>query len=324
MKTSPKTFVSLLLGLILLAAACGSSSENIAATINGSDIAESEVQDEIAERRELFLEEPIDYEFLSAYEQGASEDGSSADIELVREVLSRQILFKLIEDEVVERGGVVSEDDAANARTQVEAVYPSYLDTPYHQREVTRFEYAMSLSRLLAEDSGGQTVEEAYAEFLASGDSVCASHILVETLDEANEIIAAIAAGALFEDIAFASSLDPGSGAAGGDLGCSDASRYVPTFAAATIEQSVGEVGPPVESDFGFHIIRVDARPQPLDDELRAILTTQIQSEADGLDVWIRDRLDGSEISVNDAYGIWDAATGRIIDPLSADSDPES
>ncbi|WP_174511207.1 peptidylprolyl isomerase, partial [Methylocella tundrae] len=63
-------------------------------------------------------------------------------------------------------------------------------------------------------------IKAEYDKFLAAntGKEYKASHILVETEDQAKAIIASLKKGAKFEDIAKKQSKDPGSGARGGDL----------------------------------------------------------------------------------------------------------
>lgn len=85
-------------------------------------------------------------------------------------------------------------------------------------------------------------------------------HILVETEERAEEIIAALEAGESFADLARALSTDEGSGAQGGELGDASVDGYVPEFADAVREATVGEFVGPVSSQFGFHIIQVRSR----------------------------------------------------------------
>ena len=65
----------------------------------------------------------------------------------------------------------------------------------------------------------------------------------------------------------------------GGDLGCASPTSYVPEFADATSTQPVGVVGEPVQTQFGFHIIR--RRPSvtssPLD-EVRAQIVSELSA----------------------------------------------
>jgi peptidyl-prolyl cis-trans isomerase C len=84
-------------------------------------------------------------------------------------------------------------------------------------------------------------------------------HILVEKEDEAKGIIAQIRKGGNFEKLAGEHSKDPGSKARGGDLDWAPAERYVKPFAEAVTRLKKGAMtDAPVQTDFGFHIIRVD------------------------------------------------------------------
>jgi peptidyl-prolyl cis-trans isomerase C len=104
-------------------------------------------------------------------------------------------------------------------------------------------------------------VQAEYDKFVAAnaGKEYKARHILVEKEDEAKTIIASLKKGAKFEDIAKKQSKDPGSGANGGDLDWAPAASYVPEFSQAMIKLAKGEVSEtPVQSQFGWHVIRVD------------------------------------------------------------------
>lgn len=63
---------------------------------------------------------------------------------------------------------------------------------------------------------------------------------------------------AKFADLAREHSQDPGSGAKGGDLGTFSRNMMVKPFADAVWSMQPGEIKGPVESQFGFHIIRLD------------------------------------------------------------------
>jgi peptidyl-prolyl cis-trans isomerase D len=74
------------------------------------------------------------------------------------------------------------------------------------------------------------------------------------------QIAAAADQKAAFADLAQRTSNDTASATRGGDLGKSTASEFVPPFTAAAKALSVGEISQPVKTDFGWHIIRLDAR----------------------------------------------------------------
>jgi peptidyl-prolyl cis-trans isomerase C len=93
-----------------------------------------------------------------------------------------------------------------------------------------------------------------------------ASHILIEKKDdnsikEAQELLAKIKGGAKFEDLAKEFSKDPGSGARGGDLGFFGEGRMVKPFEdAVKALAKPGDISEPIESQFGYHIIRLEER----------------------------------------------------------------
>jgi peptidyl-prolyl cis-trans isomerase C len=94
-------------------------------------------------------------------------------------------------------------------------------------------------------------------------------HILVETEVEAKDITAQLKKGAKFEDLA-KKSKDPGSAQRGGELDWAGPGNYVKPFADAMIKLDKGQMtDAPVQSQFGWHVIRVDdireAQFPPLD-----------------------------------------------------------
>lgn len=92
------------------------------------------------------------------------------------------------------------------------------------------------------------------------------SHILVETEDEAKEILKELEGGANFAKLATEKSKDPGSAAKGGELQDNyeaDKSQYVEEFNKGIEAIKDGGISPePVKSDHGYHIIKVDVRSE--------------------------------------------------------------
>ena len=114
-----------------------------------------------------------------------------------------------------------------------------------------------------------------------AGTEYRASHILVEKEDEAVALIAKIKGGAKFEELAKASSKDPGSGERGGDLDFAKADAYVPEFGQAMAQLKKGDMtDKPVKTQFGLHIIRLDdTRPAqfPAFDEVKDQLRQRME-----------------------------------------------
>lgn len=85
---------------------------------------------------------------------------------------------------------------------------------------------------------------------------VRASHILVETATEAQDLKVLIDHGKSFEELAKAHSKCP-SGEAGGDLGWFGKGMMVKPFEEACFTMKEGEVSAPVKTQFGYHLIKV-------------------------------------------------------------------
>lgn len=85
------------------------------------------------------------------------------------------------------------------------------------------------------------------------------AHILVKEEKEAQDVLARLKKGESFEALAKELSQDPGSGTNGGDLGWASADSYVQPFGEALTKLKKGETTQaPVQSSFGWHIIRLD------------------------------------------------------------------
>ncbi len=114
-----------------------------------------------------------------------------------------------------------------------------------------------------------------------------ARHILVDKEDEAREIIAQIRKGGSFEKLAAERSKDPGSKVRGGDLDWSGPDNYVKPFGDALAKLKKGQMtDAPVQTQFGWHIIRLDderARKIPPYEEVKNNLQQQLQQQAQKL-----------------------------------------
>ena len=94
---------------------------------------------------------------------------------------------------------------------------------------------------------------------VAETERVRARHVLVSTEQEAKQILERLKKGEKFEDLAKQYSLD-GSKEYGGDLGYFTAPDMVPEFSKAAFALQPGETSPPIKTDFGWHVIKVEDR----------------------------------------------------------------
>ena len=131
-----------------------------------------------------------------------------------------------------------------------------------------------------------EAIQAAYDESYGTQEPATeynAAHILVKTEDEAKAIVEELAGGADFAAIARERSQDPGSGQNGGDLGWFGTGMMVQPFEDAVVALEPGAVSAPIETQFGWHVIRLnETRPVPVPtlDEVRDEITGRLQQEA--------------------------------------------
>ena len=132
-------------------------------------------------------------------------------------------------------------------------------------------------------DEAVQVLYDDYVSTFKPAEEVRARHILVSTEEDAKSVKAEIDGGKPFEMAALEYSQD-GSSQNGGDLGYFDrSSPIVQPFMDAAFALEVGQVSDPVQTQFGWHIIRVDDKrmssPAALD-ELKPQLQQQVMLNA--------------------------------------------
>lgn len=176
---------------------------------------------------------------------------------------------------------------------QLKAYYDEHA-SEFMTAEQVRIEY-VELKKERFFDQVEVSAEELQAEYekeIANlGEQRKASHILLETGDALNdeqarakleELRQRILAGEDFAALAKEFSNDPGSAAAGGDLGYAGQGVYDAAFEEALFALQVGQVSAPVKSEFGWHLIRLDdiqAAEVPSLDSLKPQLERELKTQ---------------------------------------------
>ena len=282
LRRKPVRKLSALVLLLAFAAAACSSGSSVVATVNGTEITLDEVE--------------------ALYEAPSVTRQDFADR-----------LFQLVLDEVVRQGGTelgVVEDQAAIdafytdavARIEEEGPLEDFLqDQNGTEAWLKHFAFQEVYFPAVQSKILDDGLTDAYEQLSGAEKTlVCVRHILVATEEEAKDALARLASGEEFADLAVELSLDTGSGAVGGDLGCALAAGYVPSFADAALTSSIGEVTDPVESQFGHHVLIVDSRADQTLDDLRDQLSSQL------VNGWFNDVMNGADVVVDEEYGTWE------------------
>ncbi|MCH1542965.1 MAG: peptidylprolyl isomerase [Alphaproteobacteria bacterium] len=141
------------------------------------------------------------------------------------------------------------------------------------------------VSGLLMERVNEESVSAYYQKNIVEGpkqEEVRARHILVDSREEAEAVIAAVKNGGDFIELAKKRSKGP-SGAGGGDLGYFDRAAMVAPFSDAAFKLKKGKVSDPVKTQFGWHVIKLEDRrtkPTPALDDVRDQIYQILASEA--------------------------------------------
>ncbi len=163
--------------------------------------------------------------------------------------------------------------------------------------EVTRMHLiadAESQKYLKSHQASDQELHDEYTTAIGAIDKTeyHAHHILVASRELAEQLIKKIKGGAKFEDVAKSQSMDTGSKASGGDLQWFSLARMVKPFGDAVKTLKKGEMtSAPVETKFGWHIIRLDdsreVTPPPFeqvkDQVMNRVIQKKLQAYVDDL-----------------------------------------
>lgn len=120
---------------------------------------------------------------------------------------------------------------------------------------------------VVAEAITDEAIERIYEEqnrLAPRVEEVRASHILVTTREEADEVARLLDEGEDFAQLARQVSQDPGTRLDGGDLGYFTREGMVSAFSRQAFATDVGEISEPFQTEYGWHVLRVaDRRLQP-------------------------------------------------------------
>ncbi len=150
------------------------------------------------------------------------------------------------------------------------------------ERTLRRDYFTQKIAASVTEDS----IKAAYDEYVKAFkpvEEVHARHILVATEEEAKAVKAELDGGKPFEVLAMEKTTDPSGKQNGGDLGFFSKGMMVPEFEAVAFTLEPGKISDPVQSQFGWHIIKLEEKrmsaPPPIE-QLQQQLGQQVMFKA--------------------------------------------
>ncbi len=220
----------------------------VVATVDGDDIRLSEVIDTRSQLPLQYQSMPIEAMFPGLVE--------------------RLIDMRLVAREA-RANGLADDPDVRRELAQIE------------NQIISRVFLTRRIDAMITED----VVQSRYDEHIAAlppDEEVSARHILLETEEDALAVIVRLQDGADFVELAAEESIGP-SADRGGDIGYFGRDNVVPEFADAAFALEPGQISEaPVESEFGWHVIKVDDRrpiAPPTLEEMREQLVTEISQQ---------------------------------------------
>jgi parvulin-like peptidyl-prolyl isomerase len=304
-----KRLVSTILPLALFLGACGSGVGNDpAATVDGIVITVDEVESLMTGESSV-VNRPTFAQFL----------GAAIQIQVILAVAEADYGVVPSEDEISEEADRIYADNGLDLSRE------DFLEQRGFSENMLQAiaSQQLAVTRVQEMLTSAEPTEEQLAEARKEAEwglaEVCLSHILVETEEEAADVLDRLEAGEEFADLATELSTDPAVVDNSGDYGCSPPARFVEPFAEAAMAAELNVPTDPVETEFGFHVLlvtdRTDADPAeiPSDEELAESLTPTL--EAQSLNEWFAEIMLAAQVVVEEEFGTWSAGPPPQVVP---------
>lgn len=221
----------------------------VLAKVNGRDIRESDIQAAISKF-------PRDKQAYLSTPQGRNQ--------LVEQLISFELFYNYGKD--------IGLDQSDDFMERLEIL---------KRETLTQITIEKIISEVTVTDKEVEDYYNANKEMFKSGETVVASHILVDSEELAREVSEKIKGGISFKDAAAEYSSCPSS-AEGGNLGQFGRGQMVPEFEESAFSLELGVVSEPVKTQFGYHLIMVDSKQEaevaPFD-KVKDMIKTQLLQE---------------------------------------------
>ncbi len=301
--------------VVLLVVSGCSSGGDLVATVNGVEIHMEEIEEVSPEEGEVVERVAFEERLLSM-------------------VITRLLLTKAREEYGIDAEQepylTAVEEEYQSLRQQVLAQNPDYEAFLAAQGITDQRVRLLAAQRAVVEALGDelaqnfpemtdQEVEEIFdASRVRLTESVCTTHVLLETHEEAEAALERALAGEPMTELARELSIEPSATDTGGDLGCLPASTFVEEYAEAVVRAELMVPFGPVESQFGHHVILVTERTDlQVADHAEAIRAGDIERrQAEAVEEWFLRVASESDVQIEPQYGTWTTQpTPQILPP---------
>ncbi|SUB75785.1 Foldase protein prsA 1 precursor [Peptoniphilus indolicus] len=289
--TMNKIVLGVGLSALLITTACGTpKKEGVAATVNGVDITQEEFVKNYASQRNYYT--------LSAGSESYLTEKSPQDpSKTMDQVIKESVLNDLIDMEILkqdaEKLGIKAEEaeidkelntvkeqmggqEAFNEQLKQMGSNEAYYRKYFTNLNIMKQYYKVKEKEFKASED---EIKKYYDEHKDEYFTADAAHILVKDVNEANLIKKELSKGADFAQIAKEKSTDKGSAEKGGELGEFSNGMMVKEFEDVVKSIKVGEISDPVESQFGFHIIKLNKFENKKLEEVKEIIESAVTQQ---------------------------------------------
>ncbi|ALP36721.1 peptidylprolyl isomerase [Paenibacillus sp. IHB B 3084] len=249
-------------------------SSKVVVTYTGGTITENEFNQEISMMKFLYPE----YGAMLASDQ-------------VREQIAKQeVVYKLLaekaDDKSKEQGAKEGTEQLEQYKKSVgDAKFKTFLSDQKLTEQGVK-DYFTRVMTVINSETNKVTDDQLKQEFEKNKDQFTTAtvrHVLInfqdpktkkerkkeDALKLAKEVKAKLDGGADFATIAKKYSEDPGSASNGGLYENASVAQWVPAFKEAAEKQQINKIGDPVETEYGYHVIKVESRNEPTFDKLK-------------------------------------------------------
>lgn len=173
------------------------------------------------------------------------------------------------------------------------------------EQQIIRSIYVQRMVDKEITDAELKKAYDQYVKQIPEVQELRASHILVETKEQADALVAELKAGGDFAALAAKNSKDPGNKDNGGDLGFFGAQDMVKEFSDFVFQMEPGSISEtPVQTQFGWHVVQVTGkrtRPKPSFEEVKPSLQVELRRQI--LEEKLEDWKEAAKIETFDING---------------------